>query len=146
MIKYIYMLLLFLSSISKASIRFDWNGGLMITEKSIKSYHFCDLPGSHNAPMSDEQKLKVMHAQLMLTETGGISGADALWPIVKGGAVSIHAHLSNESLAQKVFSALSEGGIVLGELAANPPPDDSGISGSVKDKYGFTWIISALKS
>jgi len=104
-----------------------------------------DLPGSHNAPMSDEQKSKVMHAQLMLTETGGISGADALWPIEKGGAVTIHAHLSNETLAQKVFSALSEGGIVLGELATNPPPDDNGISGSVKDKYGFTWIISALK-
>ena len=105
-----------------------------------------DISGSHNAPMSDEQKSKVMHAQLMLTETGGISGADALWPIEQGGAVTIHAHLSNEALALKVFSALSEGGIVLGGLATNPPPDDSGISGSVKDKYRFTWIISALKS
>lgn len=31
--------------------------------------------------MSSEQKRKVMHAQLMFTETDGISGTDALWPL-----------------------------------------------------------------
>lgn len=105
-----------------------------------------DIPENPDSPMSDEQKRKVMHAQLMLTETGGISGADAIWPIEKGSAISIHAHLASEALAQNVFSALSEGGTVLGQLATNPPPDDSGVSGSIRDKYGFTWIISALKS
>lgn len=105
-----------------------------------------DIPENPDTPMSAEQKSKVMHAQLMLTETGGVSGADAIWPIEKGGAISIHAHLASETLAQKAFSALSENGEVLGELATNPPPDDSGISGSVRDKYGFTWIVSALKS
>lgn len=107
---------------------------------------YSDIPDSPDSPMSDEQKRKVMHAQLMLTETGGVSGADAIWPFEKGGAISIHAHLASEALAQKVFSALSEDGTVFGKLATNPPPDDSGVSGSVKDKYGFTWIISALKS
>lgn len=43
-----------------------------------------------------------------------------------------------------LVSALSDGGVVLGELKTNPP-DDNGISGSVKDKYGFTWIVSAIK-
>ncbi|KAA6326930.1 hypothetical protein EZS27_024031 [termite gut metagenome] len=105
-----------------------------------------DIPENSNSPMTVEQKRKVMHAQLMLTETGGISGADAILPIEKGGVISIHAHLTSEALAQKVFSALSEGGTVLGALATNPPPDDSGVSGSVKDKHGITWIISALKS
>ena len=104
-----------------------------------------DIPENPDLPMSDEQKRKVMHAQLMLTETGGISGADAVWPIEKGGAISIHAHLASEALAQKVFLALSEGGTILGELVTNPPPDDNGVSGGVKDKYGISWIISALK-
>lgn len=104
-----------------------------------------DIPDNANAPMSDEQKKKVMHAQLMLTESGGISGADAVWPIEKGGAISIHAHLPSEELAHKAFHALSDGGTVLGALATNPPPDDNGVSGSVKDRYGFIWIISALK-
>ncbi len=104
-----------------------------------------DIPENPDKPMSDAQKRKVMHAQLTLTETGGLSGADALWPIKTGGSVSIHAHMANEELARKVFDALSENGTVLGELATNPPPDDSGLSGCVKDKYGFTWIISAVK-
>lgn len=105
-----------------------------------------DIPANPELPMSSEQKSKVMHTQLMLTENGGISGADALYPTEVGSSLSIHAHLSDEASAKKVFLALSDGGTVLGELATNPPPDDSGVSGCVKDKYGFTWIISALKS
>ncbi len=105
-----------------------------------------DIPENPATPLSEEQKSKVMHAQIMLTESGGISGSDAMWPTEKGSSMSIQAHLESEELAKKVFFALSEDGTVLGELATNPPPDDSGISGSVKDKYGFTWIISALKS
>lgn len=104
-----------------------------------------DIPENPTEPMPNEIKNKVMHAQLMLTETGGISGADAMHPIEKGNMIATQAHLEREALARKVFSALSEGGIVLGELATNPPPDDSGISGCVQDKYGITWIISAIK-
>lgn len=104
-----------------------------------------DIPEDPAAPMDAAQKRKVMHAQVMLGVNGGLSGADALWPVETSGAVSIHAHLEEEALARKVFVMLSEGGSILGELAANPPPDDSGISGSVRDRYGFTWIISAMK-
>lgn len=105
-----------------------------------------DIPENLMAPMNAEQKRKVMHAQLMLTESGGISGADALYPVEAGGSISLQAHLSDEQSAKMIFKALAESGTILGELATNPPPDDSGISGCVKDKYGFTWIISAMKS
>lgn len=105
-----------------------------------------DVPENPDMPMSAEQKSKVMHAQLMLTEIGGISGADSMEPIEKGGAIFIQAHLQDEVLARKVFLELSKGGTVLGELAINPPPDDSGISGCINDKYGVTWIISAMRS
>jgi len=53
--------------------------------------------------------------------------------------------LSRESTARKVFAELSKEGIVVAVLASNPPPDDASISGCVKDKYGVTWIISAMK-
>jgi hypothetical protein len=36
--------------------------------------------------MDNGQKNKIMHGHIMLTETGGISGADALWPVEKGSA------------------------------------------------------------
>ena len=62
-----------------------------------------------------------------------------------GLLVLIHAHLQNEILAHKVFSDLSDGGIVLEELETNLTPDDNGICGSVKDKFGITWIVSAIK-
>lgn len=106
---------------------------------------YSDMPANLSMQMSSEQKEKVMHAQLMITETDGISGADALWPIENGNTVSVHVHLPNEPLAHKVFVALSKGGMVLGDLTTNPPPDDKGISGSVKDRYGFIWIISSMK-
>lgn len=105
-----------------------------------------DIPDDPEEPMGSERKDKVMHAQLLLTEIGGISGSDAMKPVENGNAVSIHAHLQSEALAKSTFSALSQGGSVLGELATNPPPDDSGMSGCVQDRYGITWIISAMKS
>lgn len=103
-----------------------------------------DIAESLEIPMDNKLKNKVMHSQIMLGENGSISGADAMQPIEKGNRISIQAHLKNESLARKVFSALYEGGIVLGEMSTNPPPDDNGISGCVQDKYGITWIISAI--
>ena len=48
--------------------------------------------------------------------------------------------------AKKVISALSEDGVILSELSTNPPPDEDRKSGSVTDKYGFTWIITTIKS
>ncbi len=139
------MIMPYLSFNGDCEEAFQWYAEIFNGEIQHMS-KYGDISENPDTPMSAEQKNKVMHAQLMLTETGGISGADALWPIEGGATVSIHAHLPSEELAQKVFSAFSEDGIVLGKLAANPPPDDSGISGSVKDKYGFTWIISAMKS
>lgn len=104
-----------------------------------------DIPDNPAMPISEELKPKVMHAQLMLTESGGISGADAAGRPEPGNRVSIHAHLDSAAMAESVFCKLSEGGTVIGPLAANPPPDDSGVSGAVRDRFGFVWIISAMK-
>lgn len=103
-----------------------------------------DMPEEFLAGMNEEQKQKVMHAQLMLTENGGISGADSLQTAEQGN-VSIQAHLAKEEEARRVFSELSQGGVIAAPLVENPPPDDTGISGCVKDKYGIVWIISAMK-
>jgi PhnB protein len=105
-----------------------------------------DIPEHSVKPMSSEHKTKVMHAQLRLTDNGTISGADVTYPIEAGKRISIHVYLQNEQFAQKVMSALSEDGVILSELSTNPPPDEDGKSGSVTDKYGFTWIITVMKS
>lgn len=105
-----------------------------------------DIPENPAQPMPNEIKNKVMHARIMLNENDAISGADAMQAVEKGNMIAIQAHFENEKAAEKVFSALSENGTVVAKLATNPPPDDSGISGCAEDKYGITWIISAIKS
>ncbi|MGG5368483.1 VOC family protein [Enterococcus sp. AZ196] len=104
-----------------------------------------DIPENTEMPISEELKSKVMHGQLLLPKLGGISGADSISTVEKGGNVSIQAHLPNEETAQKIFSKLAEAGVVIGPLGTNPPPDDNSVSGCVEDMYGVTWIISATK-
>lgn len=104
---------------------------------------YSDAPESAYPDMEPEQKNKVMHGHVMLTETGGVSGADAIWPVDKGSAISIHAYCASVEKAQRAFDILAEEGTVIGALQTNPPPHDDGVSGMVKDKYGFTWVLSA---
>lgn len=88
-------------------------------------------------------KEKIMHGHIMLTDTGGVSGADATWPVEKGSAVSIHVYCPSVAAAQKAFDVLAEAGTSMGSLAPNPPPHDDGVSGMVVDRYGFSWVLSA---
>ncbi len=104
---------------------------------------YSDAPDSAYPDMDEAQKNRIMHGHVMLTETGGISGADAIWPFEKGSAVNIHVYCASPEQAQKAFDMLSEEGENVSELAPNPPPHDNGISGIVKDKFGFSWVISA---
>lgn len=107
---------------------------------------YSDAPESAYPDMDPAQKNKIMHGYMMLTETGGISGADAIWPFDKGSAVNIHVYCSSPEAAKEAFAVLSEEGEAISELAPNPPPHDDGISGSVKDKFDFMWVLSAQLS
>lgn len=104
-----------------------------------------EIPENPEFPINSELKNKVMHARLAVSETAVITGADYLEPIKTTGNVAIQAHLPEEIMARNAFSELAEEGIIIAAIASNPPPDDGSISGCVKDKYGVTWIISAMK-
>lgn len=96
--------------------------------------------------LTADQKRQIMHCQLKLTDEGFISGSDSFQPVSTGNTLAIHVHLPDEKNANKVFQALATEGVILSPLATNPPPDNHGISGSVTDKFGFTWIVSALNN
>lgn len=104
---------------------------------------YSDAPESAYPNMDKEQRNKIMHGHIMLTETGGVSGADATWPVEKGSAINIHVYCPSLEQAQKAFDTLAEEGETVSKLAPNPPPHDNGVSGMVRDKYGFTWVLSA---
>lgn len=103
---------------------------------------------SPNSDIFSTDKLngKLMHARLTITDFNGLTGGDYLEPIEKNGNISIQAHLPEEAFARKVFSELSSKGTIIAEIVENPPPDDRSISGCVQDKYGVTWIVSAMKT
>ncbi|SJZ65227.1 VOC family protein [Anaerorhabdus furcosa] len=104
---------------------------------------YSDAPDSAYPDLDKEQKNKIMHGHIMLSETGGVSGADAIWPFEKGSAINIHVYCQTPEQARKAFSILAQDGEIIGDLAVNPPPHDDGISGMVKDKFGFVWVLSA---
>lgn len=93
---------------------------------------YSDAPESAYPDIRQEQKNKIMHGHIMLTETGGVSGADAIRPFEKGSAINIHVYCPTPEEAKKAFSILAQDGEVIGELSTNPPPHDNGISGMVK--------------
>lgn len=105
-----------------------------------------DAPESAYPDLDEAHKNKIMHGHVMLTETGGISGADAIWPVERGSAINIHVYCPSVEHARKAFSVLAENGEIIGDLAKNPPPHDNGVSGMVKDKFGFAWVLSAQLS
>ena len=89
---------------------------------------------------------KVMHAQVMLTETGGIAGSDQSDEEghIDIPAIEILVHLPNRGKLENVLNKLSKGGTVISEFEPHPPPDDAGGGAIVLDKYGYTWILCAL--
>ena len=88
---------------------------------------------------------KVMHAQVMLTKTGGVSGSDQSdeeGPI-QILEVEILVHLPSREKLEDVVSKLSVGGAVTMDFTPNPPPDDSSGCAIVRDRFGYVWILCA---
>ena len=88
---------------------------------------------------------KVMHAQVMLTETGGVAGSDQSEEdgYIQILPIEILVHLPSREKVESVLKKLSEGGTNISGFKPHPPPDDAGGGASVTDKYGYTWFLCA---
>jgi len=84
---------------------------------------------------------KVMHAQVMLTEIGGVSGSDSVPPEPLPEKYEMLVHLPSRAKVESVLAKLSEGAINVSGFEPHPPPDDDGGGAYVTDKYGYTWIL-----
>lgn len=98
-----------------------------------------DMPANPDFPIADEDKELVLHAQLKLTDTGYIMGADSRKELSAGDQVSISVELDSEERAWYAWNLLKDGGTVNMELQ---PTFFSKLHGSVKDKYGVTWMFT----
>ncbi len=88
--------------------------------------------------MNDDPNNPVMHAMVMLTEDGGISGTDEGDPI---SGMEILVLLPSRERIEEIIPRLAKGGAVVSGFQPHPPPDDAGGGATVRDKYGYTWFL-----
>ena len=85
----------------------------------------------------------VMHAEMNLTEVGGIAGGDATWPYEAGMPVNILVRLESAEKAKKSWAVLACEGTVIMPLQKT---DYAILQGTIKDKYGFCWIFNVVEN
>ena len=84
----------------------------------------------------------VMHVEARIGE-GVLSAGDRPEPVEHTDAVRLMVHCATAAEADRIIGAFGAEGKVLQRLMPHPPPDDGGLGGLVRDKYGYTWILTA---
>lgn len=104
---------------------------------SIQKYG--DMPPNPSFPVAESDKNLVLHAELKLTDSGTIMGSDGSRNHQDGGKVSISVELDSAKRAQNAWNLLKEDGTIHMNLQ---PTFFATLHGSVKDKYGVTWMFT----
>lgn len=104
-----------------------------------------DAPGCDEGEMklADEDKRKVMHMQLPISEGNVLMGSDSLKgfgpPLSVGNNITIAIGPDSKEEADRIFDGLSAGGEV------QMPMADAfwgGYFGSFTDKFGINWLVN----
>ena len=88
-----------------------------------------------------EQIGKVMHVEFTLGGTH-MSGGDSFDTGEVNTDIKLMIHMDTQTKARHTISILAEGGTVVASLQPHPAPDDDGCGSIIKDRFGFTWIIT----
>lgn len=91
--------------------------------------------------VTPEQIGKVMHAEFAIGNTHMAAG-DTFDCADVNTDIRLMIHMGSEEEALRAISALAEGGVILSPLKPHPKPDDSGCGSMIRDRFGFTWIIT----
>ncbi|MCL2202716.1 MAG: VOC family protein [Defluviitaleaceae bacterium] len=91
--------------------------------------------------LNNEPRNPVMHATVMLTEHGGLTGSDSDPPEPLPEKYEILVLFKTREEVESVFSKLSEGATDITPFAPHPPPDDAGGGAYLIDKYGYHWML-----
>lgn len=94
------------------------------------------LSDDERAAMPDTPADAVMHASLTFAG-GNLMGADGPPDVVQHGMCAMY-ELSDDAEAERVFTALAEGGTVVMPIA---PTSFASNYGLVTDKFGTPWMI-----
>lgn len=91
--------------------------------------------------ITPEQIGKVMHVEFTVGNTSMAAG-DVFDCTGVNTDIKLMIHMDSEAEALNTISALSKGGTILSPLMPHPEPDDDGCGSIIKDRFGFTWIIT----
>ncbi len=106
---------------------------------------FKDMP-MEGVSIPQEAANKIMHIGLPIGKDQMLMGTDALeshgHKLVQGNNVHISVHPDSKKEADRLFTALSEGGKVQMPMADQPWGD---YYGNFQDKFGVYWMINYHK-
>lgn len=85
---------------------------------------------------------KVMHVEAKVSGSV-IAAGDGREPVENRDAVRLMIHCDTPAEANRIIDAFGKEGKVLQRLLPHPPPDDQGMGGQVRDRFGYTWILTA---
>lgn len=117
-------------------------------EEAIKAYIeafggeiYCMSRYSENTAETPDLIGKVMHVEFAIGSTHMAAGDGDGYGGVKTG-IKLMIHMDSKEEALHALSVLADGGTVLAPLHPHPEPDDGGCGSLVKDRFGYTWIIT----
>lgn len=95
----------------------------------------------NNLDMTPAQIGKVMHVEFAIGRTHMAAG-DTFDCAEVNTDIKLMIHMDSEAGALHAISVLAKGGSILSPLQPHPEPDDGGCGSLIKDRFGFTWIIT----
>ena len=104
---------------------------------------FSEMPPDPNFKVSEEEKNRIMHVSLPVSKETILMGSDKFIghgpDLNMGNNFSLSVNTDSKEAADKIFSALSEGGQV-----TMPMADTfwGSYFGMAKDKFGINWMVN----
>jgi PhnB protein len=106
-------------------------------------YRFGSMPPQGGFELTPDQKNLVMHVGLELPDGQMIMGSDMLAGMgpkrVEGNNFSLSVHPDSKQEADRIFSALAEGGTITMPIADQFWGD---YFGSLRDRFGVNWMVN----
>ena len=106
-------------------------------------HRFGSMPQADDSGLTSEQKNRVMHVSLELPDGQLIMASDLVEGMgprrVEGNNVSISVHPASRQDADRIFSALAEGGAITMPIADQFWGD---YFGSLTDRFGINWMVN----
>lgn len=102
--------------------------------------HYLSRWTENTFDMNPSQIGKVMHAEFSLGSTR-MAGSDGFTGTGES-PVKLMIHMDATADAQHAISLLAQDGSVISPLKPHPAPDDAGCGAIIRDRFGYTWIIT----